>query len=108
MGCHTFEVGCTQFGFAFEPGNQSAVIVFSPTLDRTVFVEEELSLLLVVDQVRIALHELLQFLLTGSNGEGSILNIVNTEFVIRIKAFKRGDLVSHSEGQSTGVASLLA
>ena len=77
-----------------------------------IFIEEELALSLVVDNVCIALNELLQFLLAGSNGKSSTIGAFHAEAGIGVNRFDLGDLlgveISHWEAQPTLVALLLA
>ena len=91
---------------------QATHLLGTPALGRAVVIEEELAFALVVDDIRIALHELLQFLFAGGNGEGSTIGAFHAEAVIRANRFDLGDLLrvelSHGEAQSTGMAPLLA
>ncbi len=88
------------------------MIIIPPTLGCAVVVEEELAFPFVVDNVCIALHELLQFLLGGGDGEGSTIGAFHAEAGIWVYRCTLGDLLrvelSHQEQQPTGVATLLA
>ena len=86
MSCQSIKVACTQFWFAFELGDQAIMIIFPPTLLGAVAVDIKLAFPFVIDDICIALLELLQFLLAGSDGKGSIIDTFKSESVVWIKA----------------------
>ena len=115
MSCQTFEVVCCEFGFAFELGDQATIIFFTPSLLGAVVVEVELAFSFVVDDIRLTLHKLLQFLLVRSNGEGSVIDDFNAEDDVRVNCCDPGyfgDLLcaelSHREHQPNGISPFLA
>ena len=62
------------------------MITFPPTLLGAIAIDIKLAFPFVIDDICIALLELLQFLLAGSNCKGSIIDTFKSESVVWIKA----------------------
>ena len=86
----TLEMIGTQFRLAFEPGDQATHLLLAPALLLTVGIQIQLAFLGVVDHIRIRLHQLLEFLLAGSNREGSVLDAIDKDQGISIEGFEFG------------------
>ena len=69
------------------------MIIFPPTLLGAVAIDIKLAFPFVIDNICIALLELLQFLLAGSNGKGSIIDTLKAESVVWIKPLDCADLM---------------
>ena len=74
-----------------------------------------LALSLVANDIGIALHQLLQFLLAGGDGEGSAIGVFHAEAGVRNSCCALGDIadllgveLSLGKAQLTGVAPLLS